>query len=282
MGSRHPVSESPGTPDDVAFLDRLGNRVREARARRGITRRDLARDSGVSERYLAQLEAGRGNISVLLLRQIALALGAPFEDFLSEEQERPVELTLIGQFLQKLPKERLARVRAQLQREFGSPSIERSRRVALIGLRGAGKSTLGAALASQLDVPFLELDEQIEREAGTSLSEIPFLPGRIVLPIESPPRSDFIPQRGRERVLQLQRFVAGMIKDRPLSAEADSGDAGHREQGAAAVRVERDLLPPGLVAVVLQQVLRLILPNGNKVFVVIGQGDVVAPLPCRP
>jgi XRE family transcriptional regulator, aerobic/anaerobic benzoate catabolism transcriptional regulator len=178
MGSRHPASEPSGTPDEAAFLDRLGNRVREARARRGLTRRDLARDSGVSERYLAQLEAGRGNISVLLLRQIALALGASLDDFLSEGQEQPVELTLIGQFLQKLPKERLARVRAQLQREFGNPSIERSRRIALIGLRGAGKSTLGATLAQRLDAPFIELDEHIEREAGTSLSEIFLLYGQ--------------------------------------------------------------------------------------------------------
>ncbi|MEQ1881367.1 MAG: helix-turn-helix transcriptional regulator [Burkholderiales bacterium] len=178
MGSRHPASEPSGTPDDAVFLDRLGNRVREARARRGMTRRDLARDSAVSERYLAQLEAGQGNISVLLLRQIARALGASLDDFLNEESEQPVELTLIGQFLQKLPKERLARVRAQLQREFGSPSVERSRRIALVGLRGAGKSTLGAALAQKLDVPFIELDEQIEREAGTSLSEIFLLYGQ--------------------------------------------------------------------------------------------------------
>jgi XRE family transcriptional regulator, aerobic/anaerobic benzoate catabolism transcriptional regulator len=178
MGSRHPVSGASGTPDDVAFLDRLGRRVREARARRGMTRRGLARDSGVSERYLAQLESGQGNISVLLLRQIARALGSSLDDFLNEDAEQPVELTLIGQFLQKIPRERLARVRAQLQREFGDPPIERSQRIALIGLRGAGKSTLGATLAQKLDVPFIELDEQIEREAGTSLSEIFLLYGQ--------------------------------------------------------------------------------------------------------
>jgi XRE family transcriptional regulator, aerobic/anaerobic benzoate catabolism transcriptional regulator len=178
MGSRHPASEASGTPDDAAFLDRLGSRVREARARRGMIRRDLARDSGVSERYLAQLEAGQGNISVLLLRQIARALGSSLDDFLKEDAEQPVELTLIGQFLQKIPRERLARVRAQLQREFGNPSIERSQRIALIGLRGAGKSTLGAALAQKFEMPFIELDEQIEREAGTSLSEIFLLYGQ--------------------------------------------------------------------------------------------------------
>jgi XRE family aerobic/anaerobic benzoate catabolism transcriptional regulator len=183
MGARHPAPANAqwagaNATEDGAFLNRLGERVREARARQGMTRRDLARESGVSERYLAQLEAGHGNISVLLLRQIAGALGLALHDLLSEGEAQPVELTLIQQFLQRLPKERLARVRENLQREFGSPAGERTRRIALLGLRGAGKSTLGAALARTFGVPFIELDQEIEREAGTSLSEIFLLYGQ--------------------------------------------------------------------------------------------------------
>ena len=182
MGARDPAAsgrESAGSAaaKDAAFLNRLGERVRDARARRGLTRKDLARDSRVSERYLAQLEAGHGNISVLLLRQIAAALGLALSDLLGEE-EQPVELTLIHQLLQRLPKQRLARIRKGLQSEFGSPAAERSRRIALIGLRGAGKSTLGAALARKLGVAFVELDREIEREAGTGLSEIFLLYGQ--------------------------------------------------------------------------------------------------------
>ncbi len=182
MGAREPAtsnraSASSAAAKDAVFLNRLGERVRDARARRGLTRRDLARDSRISERYLAQLEAGHGNISILLLRQIAGALGLALDDLL-EEEEQPVELTLIHQLLQRLPKQRLARIRARLQSEFGSPAAERSRRVALIGLRGAGKSTLGAALARKLGVAFIELDREIEREAGTGLSEIFLLYGQ--------------------------------------------------------------------------------------------------------
>ena len=162
---------------DEPFLQELGERVRAARARGGMTRKDLAAESGVSERYLAHLESGQGNISVLLLQKVAAALDLPLGQLLSGENE-PVELTLIQQFLRRLPPQQLPRVRAQLMREFGSSPLERMQRVALIGLRGAGKSTLGALLAKQLGVPFVELDQEVEREAGTSLSEIFLLYGQ--------------------------------------------------------------------------------------------------------
>jgi len=179
MGARDPKPAATNlNANDAAILRKLGERVREARERRGMTRRILARDSGVSERYLAQLETGRGNISVLLLRQIGAALNIPLIDLLREEVDQPVELTLIHQFLQRLPKQRLARVRARLLREFGKPLADRGKRIALIGLRGAGKSTLGSALATKLGVPFVELDQEIERDAGISLSEIFLLYGQ--------------------------------------------------------------------------------------------------------
>src|SRR5258708_7307149 len=153
------------------YLAALGDRVREARARRGMSRKLLARDSGVSERYLAQLESGQGNVSILLLRQIATALNLSLTELLAEDSGDAVELTLTTQFLKRLPRQTLAAVRSQLARDYGSARDERMKRIALIGLRGAGKSTLGTKLARALGAPFIELDREIEREAGTSLSE---------------------------------------------------------------------------------------------------------------
>jgi len=163
---------------DAEYLLRLGERVRETRARRGMTRKILARDSGVSERYLAQLESGRGNVSVLLLRQIAQALNLPAADLLREDNDQSVELTLIQQLLERLPPTKLAKARAELLREYGAAYGARDNRVALIGLRGAGKSTLGVALAKKLGAPFIELDHEVEAEAGTSLHEIFLLHGQ--------------------------------------------------------------------------------------------------------
>lgn len=165
-------------PQEAEYLQRLGERVREARARRGMSRKILARDSGVSERYLAQLEAGQGNTSILVLRQIAQALGLPLADLLAEEAERSVELVLAQQFLKRLPPEKLAELRAQLVKDYGAAAADRRKRIALIGLRGAGKSTLGAHLAAELGVPFIELDREIEADAGTSLHEVFLLHGQ--------------------------------------------------------------------------------------------------------
>ena len=156
----------------------LGDRVREARAKRGHSRKQLATDSGVSERYLAQLESGQGNVSILLLRQIAGALDLALTELLADDSEESAELALTTQFLKRLPRQTLAAVRSRLVRDYGNARDERMKRIALIGLRGAGKSTLGAKLAKTLGVPFIELDREIEREAGTSLSEIFLLYGQ--------------------------------------------------------------------------------------------------------
>jgi len=154
------------------YLRLLGERVRETRSRRGMTRKILARDSRVSERYLAQLESGQGNISIILLRQVAHAMGVPLVDLVREGPEVPIELTLLTQFLSRLAPRDLARAREVLGRELGAAPKDRSKLIALIGLRGAGKSTVGGAAASRLGVPFIELDREIERESGASLSEI--------------------------------------------------------------------------------------------------------------
>ncbi len=166
------ANTAPGQNGD-GYLRRLGERVRSARARRGMTRKILARDSGVSERYLAQLESGRGNISITLLRQIAAAMHLPVSELVREGPERPIEATLIHQILDCLSPEDLAEAHEMLRARFGAAvDGRRASRIALIGLRGAGKSTLGKRLAERLGVPFIVLGDRIERESGMSLSEI--------------------------------------------------------------------------------------------------------------
>lgn len=165
--------DSASTADDSAYLQQLGARVRDARSRLGLSRKSLAAKSGVSERYLAQLEGGQGNISILLLRQVAAALDAPLKDLLSDEASHPIELTLLLQYLEKLSPKRLMQAKNILTSAFGDQDPrQRRNRIALIGLRGAGKSTLGKRVAEKLDIPFIELDDEIEREAGTPSSEI--------------------------------------------------------------------------------------------------------------
>jgi XRE family aerobic/anaerobic benzoate catabolism transcriptional regulator len=162
-----------------AYLRRVGERVRNARNRRGMARKDLARESGVSERYLAQLEAGQGNVSILLLRQIAGALAVPLATLAQDGPDRPVEHRLIEQWLDALAPAALAETYRLLQARFG-PALGRrpAGRIALVGLRGAGKTTLGKRLAAHLEVPFLDLGVEIERESGLSLSEIFSLSGQ--------------------------------------------------------------------------------------------------------
>ena len=159
------------------FLAALGRHVREARERRGMARRNLSQTAGVSERYLAQLEAGEGNASVLLLRSVARALGLPLTELL-EHRENAVEQRLIRRFLERLPEHRLEDVVFRLMRDFGQEEAARRKRIALVGLRGAGKTTLGNALAVELHCPFVELDREIERDAGIALSEIFLLYGQ--------------------------------------------------------------------------------------------------------
>ena len=167
------VSAGADSSSQSDYLRLLGERVREMRARRGMTRKILARDSGVSERYLAQLESGQGNISILLLRQIAQALDTPLQALVLDGPEPPVDLVHTTEFLRRLPAAELVEARRLLVEHFGGVDLHARRgRIALVGLRGAGKSTLGAMLADRLEAPFLELDRLIEQESGVSLSVI--------------------------------------------------------------------------------------------------------------
>ena len=164
----------PRTPSDTdAYLRRLGERVRVLRHQRGMTRKALAQHAKVSERYLAQLEGGKGNMSIVLLRRIGRALGLPVTQLVHDGAEPALDLVLLSQFLERLSPPALAEARNLLLHHFSEPSEAAQRqRVALIGLRGGGKSTIGALLAERLSVPFIELDSEIERRSGASLSEI--------------------------------------------------------------------------------------------------------------
>lgn len=169
---------APGhSPDDAEFLSAMGRRVRDAREQRGMARKVLAQSAGVSERYLAQLESGEGNASVLLLRHVAAALGLGLTDLL-DTREHSIEQRLIRRFLEQLPEHRLEDIVFRLMRDFGPEEATRRKRLALVGLRGAGKTTLGRALAAEIGRPFVELDREIEHDAGIGLSEVFMLYGQ--------------------------------------------------------------------------------------------------------
>lgn len=159
-------------PAAEAYLKRVGERVRLGRARRGMSRKVLSAASGVSERYLAELERGAGNASLLVLRQIADALGLEAAQLVSDRAERPIDLALAVHQLERLSPAELAEARRLLAQRFGRAHASAQGRVALVGLRGAGKTTLGQRAAQALSVPFVELDREVERASGMELSEI--------------------------------------------------------------------------------------------------------------
>ncbi|MGH6726056.1 MAG: helix-turn-helix domain-containing protein, partial [Pseudolabrys sp.] len=144
-------AKPPAPRDSDAYLHRLGERVRNLRHQRGMSRKALAQHARVSERYLAQLEAGLGNCSIVLLRRIARAIGLPVTQLLQEGAEPPLDRVLLAQFLDRLSPPALSEARNLLLKHFGEPADDlRRRRIALIGLRGGGKSTLGRLLAGKL------------------------------------------------------------------------------------------------------------------------------------
>jgi XRE family aerobic/anaerobic benzoate catabolism transcriptional regulator len=161
---------APTREDD--FLRILGRRVRQVRNRHGMTRKMVARDADVSERHLAQLEAGEGNVSIVLLRRIAAALNVSLVELFAPEVEEPAEKQLIQRFLERLPAHRLEDVVFRLTRDFSDEEKARRKRIALVGLRGAGKSTLGSKLAQETNAPFIELDHEIEKDTGMPLADI--------------------------------------------------------------------------------------------------------------
>lgn len=149
----------------------LAQRVRRARVQRFMTRKQLAQHSGVSLAYLARIESGTGNISLGLLQKLSLALNLPIESFLAPEETQHADFALILEFLKRQGPEDLTRIRRLLLEKFG-PKREDVQRIALIGMRGVGKSTVGPLLAGRLGVPFVELSREIQKEAGIAVAEI--------------------------------------------------------------------------------------------------------------
>jgi len=175
------VSERPSAETETErkdpFLIALGERVRAVRARRGMTRKALARATGVSERHLANLEYGVGNASILVLLQVTRALHCSFAEILGDVATRSPEWLLLRDMLENRDEATLRRVRVAVGELLGTDAGRgearpRASRVALIGLRGAGKSTLGRMLADDLDFPFVELTREIEKLAGCTTAEI--------------------------------------------------------------------------------------------------------------
>lgn len=171
------LPETMADTDSRTTMVELGQRVRAWRARRGMTRKALALDSGLSERFLADVEAGKGNVSINSLEAAARALNISLLELL-HDAPRPA-LARVQGLLLRLDDAQLDQAHTLLGSTFGLGDEQgREARVALIGLRGAGKSTLGASLAAERGVPFIELDREIEREAGTSMHEIQLLHGQ--------------------------------------------------------------------------------------------------------
>ncbi len=170
----------PGDPARHPFLSALGERVRALRAQRGMTRKMTARAADISERHLAKLEYGVGNASILVLQQLAQALHCPLAELIGDITTSSPEWLLLRAQLERCDEAALRRVRSAVSDLMGSGAAAgaRSRRIALIGLRGAGKSTLGRRLAEDLAFPFVELSREIERIAGCSTDEIQALYGQ--------------------------------------------------------------------------------------------------------
>lgn len=181
MRTKRPAqSIRPVVRQDIdPFLSQIGDRTRRLRARAGLTRRELAREAQVSERHLANLETGIGNPSAQILKQVARAVNCSVAELVGDEGEESADWLLIRDLLRGRGPQELINVRTLLTQHFGSSTVADSRRdrIALIGLRGAGKSTLGRRLADELRCPFIEINREVERLAGCKPVEVHALYG---------------------------------------------------------------------------------------------------------
>ena len=165
---------------ETSFLEQLGQRVRTMRALRGMSRKVLAKVSGISERYIAQLESGKGNVSIVLLRRVSNAMAAHLEDLIPSGEPAP-DWPVIRDLLRKASPNQIAQARDVLSGHAGGAAAQRGMSfagIALIGLRGAGKSTLGKMLAKKIGWNFVELNKDIEAQNGLSVAEIIALYGQ--------------------------------------------------------------------------------------------------------
>jgi XRE family transcriptional regulator, aerobic/anaerobic benzoate catabolism transcriptional regulator len=169
----HPIPAPSGPALAGDFLAAIGREVRRNRAKRGMTRRQLAQASLTSERYLAQIESGAGNPSVSVLRAIAQALDLPTAALLPESATRTAALGGMLDLLAQVPERELAGLAKEFEARLAlSARADRGQRIALVGLRGAGKSTLGRMFAQYLGWPFVELDRCVEEEYGASIPDL--------------------------------------------------------------------------------------------------------------
>jgi XRE family aerobic/anaerobic benzoate catabolism transcriptional regulator len=164
------ASAGKAASTDARFAADVGRRVRLGRAKRGMTRRQLAEGSGISERYLAQIESGQGNPSVIVLKAIAEAIEVAITDLLPRANGRNAALSGVIELLGRVPAGELADIASLIERRLiERRALDRGRRIALVGLRGAGKSTLGRMLAQEIGCPFVELNRVVEQEYGASV-----------------------------------------------------------------------------------------------------------------
>ncbi len=183
LSAKSTSEASEASEDKNPFLVALGKRVAGLRARRGMTRKALAATADVSERHLANMEYGVGNASVLVLQQVATALQSSISELVGDITTSSPEWLMIRELLEQQSEPALQRVRVAIGTLLGTGGADGaanglpSARVALVGLRGAGKSTLGQMLADDLGFPFVELSREIEKFAGCSVAEIQALYG---------------------------------------------------------------------------------------------------------
>jgi XRE family aerobic/anaerobic benzoate catabolism transcriptional regulator len=163
---------------ETLFLEQLGQRVRTMRALHGMSRKVLAKVSGISERYIAQLESGKGNVSIVLLRRVSNAMGAHLEDLIPATEPAP-DWPVLRDLLRKATPNQIAQAKEVLSGNGASAQQRMAfAGIALIGLRGAGKSTLGKMLAKKIGWSFVELNKEIEAQNGLSVAEIIALYGQ--------------------------------------------------------------------------------------------------------
>jgi XRE family aerobic/anaerobic benzoate catabolism transcriptional regulator len=180
MKNRSGGMTEQANPED-SFLEELGRRVRTMRALRGMSRKVLAKVSGISERYIAQLESGKGNVSIVLLRRVSNAMATHLEDLIPTNEPAP-DWPVIRDLMRQATPGQIAHAKSILSGQGASSATAQRQMpfagIALIGLRGAGKSTLGRMLAKQIGWSFVELNKEIEQQNGLSVAEIIALYGQ--------------------------------------------------------------------------------------------------------
>jgi XRE family aerobic/anaerobic benzoate catabolism transcriptional regulator len=168
---------APSPEEKHPFLESLGERVKHLRSRSGLTRKAVAQLANMSERHLANLEYGLGNVSALVLFDLSKALRCSIAELMGDVTTSNPEWLMLREMLENKNEDTLRRVRIAVSELLDTGGVKKQQRLALIGLRGAGKSTLGQMLAQELDYPFVELSREIEKFAGCSVSEIQSLYG---------------------------------------------------------------------------------------------------------